>query len=134
MSIAPLVGPGLPQAPEFLKQERSEPTVHRGLLELPMDERVCPTDVRSDDLVACVKPIEQTGHRPLRQVIVSLTIGWTDCTGLRARRLSRFFDVEENGVKHGHDDHREEARKPQAEYNGNCHGREKWILKERDHA
>jgi hypothetical protein len=51
-------------------------------------------------------------------VIASLTTGRTDCNSLRARKLRWSFDVKETGVKHGHDDHREQARKSESEYNG----------------
>jgi hypothetical protein len=61
--------------------------------------------------------------------------GWLVVASVCALGELRWFvDIEENGVKHRHDDHCQEARKPESEYNGHCHRREKGILKERDHA
>jgi hypothetical protein len=49
--------------PESFKKERHEPTVHFGLFDLPIDKRVRPRRIRSDDLIVCVKPTGTTADQ-----------------------------------------------------------------------
>src|SRR5262249_7375472 len=48
-------------------------------------------------------------------------------------RGSTLADAKEYGVKHGHDDHGQDAGKGQSKHDGRCHRYEKRILKEWNH-